>query len=157
MLGIFNFRYLIIAGIITAIIGGGWFFINSQFNNMKETIKTQQEQISALTTEKITLQSSITTLETHIKQTEEETLKATAQIIRLRIADQESRARLTETLNKLNNIEYQQKIASYIHGEKQSLVIRLMDLQVKCEMENFFNVPGKCIRGNYIKFNGETK
>lgn len=150
-----NLQTMLIVGVIlTAIIGGGWTYITWHTQKLEETITKQQEQIAELTIEKTALQSSVSVLQTQLNQQRLEASKSIEETIRLRQSDVESKARLASVLKQLSDLEKQQKISTGLKGEKQSLILRLMDKQVKCEMENFYNVDGKCIRGQYIK-NGE--
>jgi septal ring factor EnvC (AmiA/AmiB activator) len=140
--------YVIIA--ITAIIGGGWFYVKYQTDEYESTIKTQQEQIASLTTEKIELTNSVNVLQTTLKNQQTETNKSIEEIVKLRLADSESKAKLQAVLQQLQDRENQTRLSNMLKSDKQSLVLRLMDLQVKCEMDNFFKNDGKCVRGKWI-------
>jgi len=152
---------MMIAGIIISVIGaavGGFFlYQKSVVSDLQEIIDEKdallferQERISGLIIDNGNLATSVNSLEIEIGRKSEETKDVFAEITRLREKDTQSTIRLNEVENILRDRTRMDAVQSIRETRKSSLLLRLMDKNIKCYAENFEKVDGKCIRGKWI-------
>lgn len=146
---------LIIAGVVIAIVGivvGGFFLQQkSIIDDLQAKIDFQVKEIKILTDNNTKLTLSNASLEGQLSRKAEETENAYEELARLRVKDAASVNRLNEVEKILRDRTRMERVESIRKTRKSSLLLRLMDLEVKCQIENFSNVDGKCVRGKWIK------
>lgn len=135
---------------IISAIGGTIVAAKSYVDGLNKQITQQQEQIAGLEIDKSKLEISNNSLENELSRKTEETKAAFDEISRLRKADTESQTRLNEIEKTLRDQERTERLNNIRNSRKTSLLLRLMDKQVKCYTENFDRFDGKCIRGNFV-------
>ena len=156
-----SIRLIIIAVVVAAVISavGGFFLYQKSIVSDLESIiaaKDQQifsltEQIAGLREDKLKLEVSNQTLTSELDRKANETKAAFEEIAVLREKDAESRARLNEVETILRNQQRLKRIETIRLSRKASLLLRLMDKNVRCYAENFDRVgEGKCIRGKFV-------
>jgi len=139
--------------IITA-IGGTIWAAKSYVDGLNTKIITQQQEIEALKIDRERLLQSNKSLAAEMKRKSDETKAAYAEIERLRKSDEKSQKRLAEVQKVLQDQERIKRLENIRKSRKASLLIRLMDKQIQCYVDNFDRFDGKCIRGKFVK-NGE--
>ena len=147
----------IIIAVITASIGSFFLYHKSIINDLQETIvkkekiiNTQKEQIAGLVIDKEKLELSNASLEGEIARKSNETKEVFAEISRLRKKDIASTTRLQKVERILSDKNRLERIEAIRNTRKASLLLRLMNANVKCYAENFNKVEGRCIRGKWI-------
>lgn len=153
---------LIIIGIILAAVvsavGGFFLYQKSIVSDLEDIIagKDQQifvlsEQIAGLEFDKLKLEVSNQSLTAEIDRKASETKEAYEEISILREKDAVSQTRLNEIETLLRDRQRLERIENIRLSRKASLLLRLMDKNIKCYAENFDRVgEGKCIRGKFV-------
>ena len=151
----------IIIAAVTATIGGFWLYqksiisdLESKIADQQKTINVQKEQIAGLIIDKQKLQTSNNSLEGEIKRKADETKAAYAEIDQLRKKDLESDSRLQAVEKQLRDKERLQRIEAIRNSQKATLLIRIMDQNIKCFADHFDDVNGKCILGRWVPTGG---
>lgn len=147
----------IIMVLVSSAVGGFFLYhksiindLNEAVNDKQEIINVQKEQIAGLIIDRVKLQSSNDSLESEISRKADETKEAYAEISRLRVKDAQSSVRLNEIERILRDRNRMDRLDAIRATRKASLLLRLMDRNVKCYAENFDKVEGKCIRGKWV-------
>jgi len=145
---------LIIAGIVVAVIstavGGFFLYQKSIVSDLQDKIDFQAEEITTLTGNVIKLKASNESLELQATKKAAETKAAYAEITRLRVVDSESTARVNEVESILRDSNRNKQLDSVRKSKRASFLLRLMDLDATCQVVNFDNVNGKCVRGKWV-------
>lgn len=136
--------------VITTSIGGFFLYQKSIVNALQEKVNQQAAEITVLKEDKIKLETSNKTLESEISRKATETKEVYAELSALREADATSKTRLKEIEAKLNDKERLDRITAVRLSRKASLLLRIMDRNVKCYIENFSRIDGKCVAGRFI-------
>jgi len=157
---------LIIVGVILAAvmsaIGGFFLYQKSIVNGLERTIVQKdkkinvlKEQIAGLELDNTKLKISNQSLTVEIDRKNNETREAYEEIAVLRSKDAESQTRLGAIEAKLKDRERLDRIENIRNSKKASLLLRLMDKNVRCYVENFDRVSeGKCVMGKFIPHGG---
>lgn len=147
----------IIVVVITSAIGGFWLYqksiisdLNDQIADKQLTIDTQKAQIAGLVLDKEKLELSNSSLENEIARKSEETKDVFEEIQRLRTKDLESANRLQKVEGILRDSNRQKRLDAIRDSKRASLLLRLMNKNVKCYAEHFNEVTGRCIRGKWV-------
>lgn len=153
---------LIIIGIVLAVIvsavGGFFLYQKSIVSGLEDIIAKKDleifglsEQIAGLEIDKLKLEVSNSTLTSEIDRKANETKEAYEEIALLREKDSVSQARLHNIETALRDQKRLERIENIRLSRRASLLLRLMDKNVKCYAENFDRVgEGKCIRGKFV-------
>lgn len=158
MFGSFKLIILIIIVVAVSSAIGGFFLyhksiisdLNDIIADKQEIISVQKEQIAGLFIDRERLQGSNDSLEAEINRKSDETKEAFAEISRLRVKDAQSSIRLNEIERILRDRNRMDRLDAIRATRKASLLLRLMDKNVKCYTDNFDKVDGKCIRGKWV-------
>lgn len=136
--------------IVTAVGGTIWAF-KSHVDSLNEKITKQQEQIAGLEIDKKKLEISNKSLSNENARKAEEAMVIREELDRFRQVDKESKERLADVERKLRDYENVRRHQAIRDSEKASLLLRLINLDIKCQVENFMRVDGRCIRGVWKK------
>lgn len=159
------FKLMIMAIAIVAVlaaIGGFYAYQKSLISDLQGIIETKdqeirvlQEQIAGLEIDVLQLETSNQSLVSEIDRKAAETQEAYEEIATLRASDAASQTRLNEVETKLRDRERLERIEAIRLSKKASLLLRIMDKNIKCYVENFDRVgEGKCTSGKFVP-NGE--
>ena len=140
---------LLFVGVVTA-IGGTIYAAKSHLDGLNDTITSQQEQIGGLIIDKAQLTASNDSLVRENTRKAEEAKDAREELDRLRKVDNESQKRLLEITRKLRSAEEVKRREDIRNSRKASLLLRLVNKAIKCQIENFDRVDGKCVRGRWV-------
>lgn len=148
----------IIVAVISAAVGGFFLYqrsivsgLEKQIADKQLTIDAQKAQITGLQLDKEKLELSNSSLEGEINRKSEETKSVFEEIQRLRQKDIESVNRLQKVEGILRDSNRQKRLDAVRDSRKASLLLRLMNKNVKCYAENFNRVDGRCVRGKWVK------
>ncbi len=158
MFGSLKIIILIVIVVAVASAVGGFFLyhksiisdLNDVIAEKQEIISVQKEQIAGLIIDTERLKFSNSSLESEIKRKSDETKEAFAEITRLRVKDAQSAVRLNDIESMLRDRNRMDRLQAIRETRKSSLLLRLMDRNIKCYAENFDKVDGKCIRGKWV-------
>ncbi len=146
---------LIIIGIvaltIVTAVGGTIYAAKAHLDGLNATITSQQEQIAGLTTDLAMALASNESLQRENDRKAEESKGVREELERLRKSDAESQERLTEIQRKLRSAEEIKRRKAIRNSRKASLLLRLVNKDIKCQIENFDRVDGKCVRGRWVE------
>lgn len=134
---------LIVLAIVAVVAGGYWVYQKVLVANLREEIATLQ-----INNEKLSISNQ--SMQQEIERRAEETKNAYAEIERLSQANEASRTRLSAIQKKLRNTEKLKQADKIRNSRKADLLIKLMDKNVECYLENFDKVDGECIRGKWV-------
>ena len=154
MFGFSGLKILIVVRIIATIsaaIGGFFLYQKSIVAGLQETIEEQAKEITTLKGNVIKLEISNESLENEITRKFEETKNAYEEISRLREKDIQSVARVNEVEKILRDKNRMERLEAVRNTRKASLLLRLLDREIACQITNFHKVNGKCIRGKWIE------
>ncbi len=143
----------IVVLVITTTVGGTIYAVKSHIEGLGETITEQQEQIAGLEIDKTKLEVSNASLDEALSRKIEEAKQIQEEITTLRKVDAESQERMIEITRKLRDKEEVER-REKARAKKAGLILRLMDAQAKCWVENFDRKNGKCVRGRWVKEGG---
>lgn len=154
-------RLIIIGVIIAAImaaVGGFFLYQKSIVNDLEaiivlkdQEIHTLREQVAGLEIDNIQLKISNQAMVEEIDRKVSETKEAYAEIAKLNAADAASRERLNQVETLLTDKARASKLDRIRNSRKASLLLRLLDREIKCYIENFHRVgEGRCIAGKFV-------
>lgn len=150
--------YIIGAIAIAAIVAGFWFYQRSIVSDLEAQIAAKDIKIEQLNVE-ITglridndrLKLSVASLENDIERRVEEAAAVRAEFEEVSRIRDESAQRLAEFEAKQRDAERQERINQIREGERASLLLRLYNNNIDCFVENFNNVDGRCVGGQFRK------
>lgn len=140
---------LLFAGVVTA-IGGTIYAAKAHLDGLNATITSQQEQIAGLVIDNSLLTASNESLVRENTRKAEESKVIREELAQIRKADSESQTRLLEITRKLRSVEEAKRREDIRNSRKASLLLRLVNKAIKCQIENFDRVDGKCVRGRWV-------
>lgn len=152
-----NIKFIIIglaALFIVAAVGGTIYAVQSHIEGLNEKITEQQEQIAGLEIDKKKLEISNESLKKENDRKAEEAASIRAELEKFRKVDAASKQRLLEVERKLRDYENVKRHEAIRQSRKASLLLRLINADIKCQIENFDRVDGKCIRGKFVVDDG---
>ena len=148
-----NIKFIIIGlaalFIVTAVGGTIWAF-KAHVDGLNAKITKQQEQIAGLEIDKKKLEISNESLKKENDRKAEEAASIRKELETFRQVDAASKQRLLEVERKLRDYENVRQHEAIRESKKASLLLRLINLDIKCQVENFNRVDGKCIRGKFV-------
>lgn len=143
--------YGIAALLITAVVGGFWVYqrsIVSSLENRVQQLTAENEQL------KLEIQRkdiTIKTLEKMLAKKDEDIKKMIEEIEKNRKIVEESQQRLKSALEKLNDYERKERLQKLLESRKRELILKYMNKNVKCWIENFHRTDGECVQGRWVK------
>ena len=140
--------------VIVTVVAGTIYAYKSHVTELNNQITKQQETIAELTIDNEQLKASNQTLQNEITRRVTEAKEIREELTRIREADSTSRSRLADIQRQLADYERQARIERIRESSKASLLLRLINKNVKCYTDNFDRFDGKCISGKFVK-NGE--
>jgi len=140
----------IVITVITAAVGGFFLYQKSVVAGLNDTINAQASEITILKENAIKLEASNTSLELQIDKRAKETKAAYEEITKLREKDIESVSRVNEVERILRDRNRNERLSLLRKSRKASLLLKLMDRDISCQVVNFYNIDGKCIRGKWV-------
>lgn len=158
MFGLSKFYiYGIISLVVIATVGGFFFHQRSIVSSLETTIKEKdqeivllQEQVSGLIIDKEKLTQSNLSLETEIDRRVQEVQKVYDDLAKLQKLDQVSQTRIVQLERKINDQERIEQLDRIRASRKASLLLRIINNNVECEIENWDRVGlGKCVNGQF--------
>ena len=141
----------LVALAITTAIGGVIYAAKAHLDGLNVTITSQQEQIAGLTLDLSMTKASNESLKRENARKAEESKDVREELNRLRKSDAESQNRLTKIQKELRSVENVKRREAIRNSRKASLLLRLVNKAIKCQIENFDKVNGKCIRGRWVE------
>lgn len=148
--------YIIGAIAISAIVAGFWFYQRSIVSSLEAQIAAKDIKIEQLNVE-ITglridndrLKLSVESLENDIERRVEEAASIRKEFEEVSRIRDESAKRLADFEAKQRDAERQERIKQIREGERASLLLKLYNNNIECFIENFNNVNGRCIGGQF--------
>lgn len=147
--------YIGIATVILGIVAGVAYYINqsiqareNKITELENTITQQRETISE---HRMTIQSQNAAIESQENRLEQQRLIARQQEEineRLRQSDEQASQRVNELEQRLANREFQERF-NIVQDERGSLLLRIMNRNAACQIENFGRTGGECIAGEW--------
>lgn len=141
----------LVALAITTAIGGVIYAAKAHLDGLNATITSQQEQIAGLTLDLSMTKASNESLKRENDRKADESKDVREELNRLRKSDAESQNRLTKIQKELRSVENVKRREAIRNSRKASLLLRLVNKAIKCQIENFDKVNGKCIRGRWVE------
>ena len=135
---------------IVATVGGVIYAYKSHVDGLNETITQQQEQIAGLEIDNQALRVSNESLEMEISRRVNESEQIRQELTRLREIDAISRDRLAQVERQLRDFERQDRIQGIRESRRAGLLLRMINRDVECYVENFENFDGECISGRFV-------
>ena len=136
--------------IVTA-VSGTIYAAKSYVDGLNSTIVIQQKQITVLTTDLSSAKASNQSLLRENNRKAEESKGVREELDRLRRSDADSQERLTKIQKKLRDAEEIRRHEAIRNSRKAGFLLRLVNKDIKCQIENFDRVDGKCVRGRWVK------
>ena len=140
---------MILFGLGAIAIAGTIYAAKSYVDGLNNKITEQQEIIAGQQIDIEQLKISNQSLEDSIRHKVEEATAAREELDRLRQVDAESKQRLVEIERKLRDATEVKRKENIRKSRKASLLLRLVNEDIKCQLENFGRIDGACIRGKW--------
>lgn len=141
----------IIIAVITASIGGFWLYQKSLVDGLRAEIVGLETKVTELIIEKEALKLSNNSLERKIESQVVQNQEIRKELTVIRTIDTASQKKLAEYEKVLRDAARRKKIAGILKSRGASLLLRKMDNNIKCEIEHFEEIDGKCIEGKWLK------
>lgn len=145
-----------IAGLLVALVAGTAFHYYKVTRFMLElaakdkVIAERDQQILALQSDVADLKQSNTSLDAALEQKREESAQTREQLAQFRLLSESANSKAADLEKRLRDRNFVSRKARIERTRKVELLLRLENSKVRCNLENYGRIGGRCIRGKWV-------
>lgn len=156
-LGSRTFIYIAIIAIISVTVGGFFAYQRSIINSLENRIQSLQIENENLKSEIQALVLENSSLKNLVDKKEKEKQQVIKEYEKLSKLVNESQKRIEDLRKKLADKERNERIRNILKSRKRDLLLKYLNKNVECWIENFERTDGRCVAGKWRPNKGDNK
>jgi len=137
--------------IVSAVVGGFWWYQRSVVSSLEKRIENLIAENETLKLERQKNLMTIETLNRAIIKKENEIEEILKELEKNRRIVEDSQKRLETALNRLQDYERRERVTNLLKSRKRELILKYLNDNIQCWIENFDKVGGECIQGKWVE------